>query len=315
MRRPAYVAAGTAWPVRAGGQGPAEALRTACGRASRHAGQFWNEDHYVGPRVPVAYTAVSTCDADRPRWPAIGTSAIEARSPASAMPRDDACLSACALHDHRAKGVEHRRQRRTGYRATGGVRQPRLATAGRCRRRIARSVPAENTRLYTVGHGARPVEALLAVLGATGVDLVVDIRRFPGSRRHPQFGRERLADALAAAGIGYDWQGDALGGRRPRSDRSRHIALREAGFAGYADHMGGPQFRAAVDVLIDRAARRRLAVMCAETVWWHCHRMLVADAAVLRGTGVVHLIEVGRSQPHRLSPTVRRGDDGWPVYD
>jgi uncharacterized protein (DUF488 family) len=167
----------------------------------------------------------------------------------------------------------------------------------------------------TVGHGARPIEAFLAVLRQAGVEVLVDIRRYPGSRRHPQFGREQLAVAVREAGIGYEWQGEALGGRRPRSRRSRHTALREAAFVGYADHMDTPTFRAAVDALIERATRQRPAVMCAETVWWHCHRMLVADALVLRGASVVHLLDVGRRQPHRLSATVRPGDDGWPVYD
>ena len=179
-------------------------------------------------------------------------------------------------------------------------------------------------RVFTVGHGARPVEAFLAVLGAASITVLVDIRRFPGSRRHPQFGREALAAALARAGIGYEWQGEALGGRRDRSPHTRHTALRVAAFAGYADHMDGPEFRTAVDALVRRAAAaapsgagggERLAVMCAETAWWHCHRMLVADALVLRGARVVHLLDVGRRQLHRLHPTLRRGDDGWPVYD
>jgi uncharacterized protein (DUF488 family) len=188
--------------------------------------------------------------------------------------------------------------------------------------------------VWTVGHGARPVEALVAVLREASVTALVDIRRFPGSRRHPQFGRGALAAPLAAAGIGYEWQGEALGGRRPRHPHTRHTALRVAAFAGYADHMDGAEFRTALDALVRRAgAGERLAVMCAETVWWHCHRMLVADALVLRGAvllhggpvlrgatvprgvRVVHLLDVGRRQEHRPHPTMRRGDDGWPVYD
>jgi uncharacterized protein (DUF488 family) len=166
--------------------------------------------------------------------------------------------------------------------------------------------------VFTVGHGARPVEALLAVLREPGVAVLVDIRRFPGSRRHPQFGREPLTGSLAEVGIGYEWWGEALGGRRSRVPGSRHTALRQAAFAGYADHMDTPEFRAAVDALLTRT---RPAIMCAETVWWHCHRMLVADALTMRGATVVHLLDVGRRQPHRPHPTVRRGDDGWPVYD
>jgi uncharacterized protein (DUF488 family) len=175
--------------------------------------------------------------------------------------------------------------------------------------------PAPDGVVYTVGHGARPIEAFLAVLRQASITVLIDIRRFPGSRRHPQFGREPLAATVTDAGIGYEWQGEALGGRRTGAPRSRHTALRTAAFAGYADHMDGGAFRAAVDALLVRARSERPAVMCAETVWWHCHRMLVADAVLIRGGRVVHLLDVGRRQPHRLTATVRRGADGWPVYD
>jgi uncharacterized protein (DUF488 family) len=166
--------------------------------------------------------------------------------------------------------------------------------------------------VFTVGHGARPAEALLGVLREAGVDLVIDVRRYPSSRRHPQYGRAALGAFLADAGIEYEWWGEALGGRRERSPSSRHTALREAAFAGYADHMDTDAFRAAVDAVL---ALDRCAIMCAETVWWHCHRMLIADALTMRGAMVAHLLDVGRRQPHRLHQTVRRGDDGWPVYD
>ena len=170
--------------------------------------------------------------------------------------------------------------------------------------------------MFTVGHGARTAEAFLAVLRDAGVTTLADVRRFPGSRRHPQFGRAALAAALAEAGIGYEWQGEALGGRRSRRPGTRHTALHHAAFSGYADHMDTGEFRAAVDELVRRAGRgERLAVMCAETVWWHCHRMLIADALAMRGATVVHLLDVGRRQPYRPHPNVRQGDDGWPVYD
>lgn len=172
-----------------------------------------------------------------------------------------------------------------------------------------------STHLWTVGHGARPLEPFLAVLVQAQVTVVVDVRRFPGSRRHPQFGRSALTDGLAAAGIGYEWWGEALGGRRSRSSASRHVALRQAAFAGYADHMDSPEFRTAVTDLLAQAARQRPAVMCAETVWWHCHRMLLADALSMRGATVTHLLEVDRSHPHRRHQAVRCGGDGWPVYD
>lgn len=170
--------------------------------------------------------------------------------------------------------------------------------------------------VWTVGHGARPADALVVVLRDAHIEVVVDVRRFPGSRRHPQFGRETLAATLAAADIHYEWWGESLGGRRSRSAATRHTALRHPAFAGYADHMDSDEFRGAVETLLSRAAQgTRIAVMCAETVWWHCHRMLIADAMVMRGTSVVHLLDVGRRQRHRLHSAVRRGPDGWPVYD
>jgi uncharacterized protein (DUF488 family) len=169
--------------------------------------------------------------------------------------------------------------------------------------------------VFTVGHGARPIDAFVAVLRSADVTTLVDIRRYPGSRKHPQFGRDTLAAALGEQRIGYEWQGDTLGGRRSRRAGSRHPALHNAAFAGYADHMDTPEFRAAVDALVARAAAERLAIMCAETYWRHCHRMLVADALTLRGAKVVHLLDPGRREEHRLHPTVRRGADGWPVFD
>ncbi|WP_432840152.1 DUF488 domain-containing protein [Dactylosporangium sp. CA-092794] len=170
-------------------------------------------------------------------------------------------------------------------------------------------------RIRTVGHGARPIGAFLEILAEAGIDTLVDVRRFPGSRRHPQFGRDALAAAVREAGLEYTWQGETLGGRRHGRPGSRHTALRNPAFAAYADHMDTPAFRGAVDDLIARAATELPAVLCAETLWWHCHRMLVADALVMRGAEVEHLLDAGTRQQHRLTPEVRRGPDGWPVYD
>jgi uncharacterized protein (DUF488 family) len=169
--------------------------------------------------------------------------------------------------------------------------------------------------VFTVGHGARSTEELLAVLRSAGVGELVDIRRHPGSRRHPRFGREALAAALGRAGIGYRWEGEALGGRRSVRADSRHTALARHTLAGYADHMDTVEFRSAVDAIVARAATARPAVMCAEGDWRHCHRMLVADALAARGARVTHLVAPGRSEPHRPHPTLRWGSDGWPVYD
>ncbi len=180
---------------------------------------------------------------------------------------------------------------------------------------VVDSGAAPPVRICTVGHGARPIEAFVAVLVEARVDTLIDVRRFPGSRRHPQFGRAELAAAVHEAGLGYSWQGEPLGGRRQARPGTRHTALRNAAFTAYADHMDTVVFRTAIDDLIARAASELPAVLCAETLWWHCHRMLIADALVLRGAAVEHLLEPGSRQQHRLTEGVRCGPDGWPVYD
>lgn len=168
----------------------------------------------------------------------------------------------------------------------------------------------------TIGHGARAIQEFLGLLRAARVAVLADVRRFPGSRKHPQFGREALAGALADVGMAYEWHGETLGGRRSARRGSRHTALRVAAFAGYADHMDTPEFRQAVTALAARAdAGERLAVMCAETLWWRCHRSFIADALELAGVEVTHLARPGERQRHRLHATARRGEDGWPVYD
>lgn len=172
------------------------------------------------------------------------------------------------------------------------------------------------TVLHTMGHGTRSVPELVAALGAAGVDVLVDVRRHPGSRRNPQLSGPSLAAELPAAGdIAYEWWGDELGGRRSGSVDSRHGVWRNDSFRAYADHMDTPGFRDAFRALVGRLAGEALAVMCAETLWWRCHRRLLADAATLQGIEVVHLLGEGRSAPHTLHPGVRADADGWPVYD
>lgn len=171
------------------------------------------------------------------------------------------------------------------------------------------------TTLYTVGHGTRTIEELRAVLAGADVTRVVDARRFPGSRRHPHFAREALERSLPAAGVAYDWRGETLGGRRSAAARpSRHPAWTNASFRNYADYMETATFRTALAELEAEAGRERLAVMCAETLWWRCHRRLIADAATVDGVDVVHLVRPGESQRHRLHPALRV-EDGKPVYD
>ena len=169
------------------------------------------------------------------------------------------------------------------------------------------------TTLFTIGHSTRTADELVALLRAAGIEVLVDIRRFPASRRHPHFGRDALARTLAGAGIAYAHEGDLGGRRAPRRD-SPNAFWRVDGFRGYADHMATPAFAAALERVLAQARERRVAVMCAEAYPSRCHRQLLADAAVARGATVTHLLGRGRSAPHALNPAARRGERGVLVY-
>ncbi len=159
--------------------------------------------------------------------------------------------------------------------------------------------------ICTVGHGTLPAEDFATLVAGAGIEVVVDVRSFPASRRHPQFGREAMERWLPDAGVAYRWE-PRLGGRRRPLPDSPHGALRVPAFRGYADHMETPEFHDAVDDLLAEAGARRATVMCAESVWWRCHRRLVADAVVLlRGATVEHLFHDGRLDPHRPTPEAR----------
>lgn len=168
-------------------------------------------------------------------------------------------------------------------------------------------------RVLTVGHGTSEQEQLAALLAGAGVARLVDVRRFPGSRRHPHVARAALAAWLPAAGVAYRWA-EALGGRRSPSADSVNTGLRNASFRAYADHMGTAAFRAAVDVLLADAAAAPTAVLCSESLWWRCHRRLLADHLVLvAGAAVSHLGHDGRLTPHAVTDTARL-HDGDLVY-
>jgi uncharacterized protein (DUF488 family) len=178
-------------------------------------------------------------------------------------------------------------------------------------------------RLRTVGHGAIEAEAFASLLSRSGVTWIVDVRAYPSSRRHPHFGRDRMAEWLPEAGVGYLWE-PRLGGRRRPVPGSPHLALADEAFRAYADHMGTAEFAAGVDALLDAvrdeeaaAGAGAVAVMCAESLWWRCHRRLLADALVLlHGVDVEHLFHDGRRQPHRPTEGVRvEGDRARLVYD
>lgn len=158
--------------------------------------------------------------------------------------------------------------------------------------------------IWTIGHSTRPLEVFLELLRSQQIALLVDVRRFPGSRLHPQFNAGPLAQSLKVAGIEYR-SDPGLGGRRtPRRD-SHNTAWKNASFRGYADYMETPEFGAALDRLVSDAATRRTAVMCAEAVWWQCHRALIADALKVRGVEVHHILDGPKVAEHPYTAAAR----------
>lgn len=160
---------------------------------------------------------------------------------------------------------------------------------------------ASPPQIFTIGHSTRPLGEFLACLRAHGVRRLVDVRTFPGSRRHPQYGAAALADSLAAEGVEYVHL-PALGGRRrPRPD-SPNDAWRNQSFRGYADHMASAEFAAGLAELRRLGAAGPTAIMCAEAVPWRCHRSLISDALIARGVAVVDIYSETVAKPHKLSP-------------
>jgi hypothetical protein len=151
--------------------------------------------------------------------------------------------------------------------------------------------------IWTIGHSTLPIESFLDALTTNAIALLVDVRRFPGSRRHPQFSRDALAPSLASSNIDYAHY-EALGGRRrPRAD-SHNTAWRNESFRGYADYMETPEFSRAIDALLRQAAAGRVAIMCAEMLWWQCHRGLIADYLKAGGHEVTHIGSGGKTASH-----------------
>ncbi len=170
------------------------------------------------------------------------------------------------------------------------------------------------TTYFTAGHGNRSIEEFVALLKEGSIEYLVDVRAYPASRRHPHFARAALERSLAEAGIRYEWEGKALGGRRRPAADSPHVALRSPAFRAYADHMASAEFHEGVERLDTLSRSARVAVMCAERLPWECHRFLISDYLVAGGAIVVHLVNAGSSREHRLNP-VARLRDGKLVYD
>lgn len=161
--------------------------------------------------------------------------------------------------------------------------------------------PLTELRIFTVGHSTRTQDEFIALLTSHGIGGIADVRRFPGSRRHPHFARESLARWLPESGIHYR-HFERLGGRRRPSASSPNDAWEHAAFRGYADYMASAEFQEELDELLGFSADGRVAVMCAEAQWWRCHRRLIADALLVRGVEVRHVMGAGRAPLHVLPP-------------
>ena len=155
--------------------------------------------------------------------------------------------------------------------------------------------------VLTIGHSNHPLDRFLALLARHEVEALVDIRRFPGSRKHPHFNRDSLAAALPKSGVEYRWL-EALGGRRDKQrDESPNLGLENEGFRNYADYMLTGDFREGVEKLLEVARQKRTAIMCAEGLFWQCHRRLVSDFLTANGVTVQHIMPSGDLRPHKLT--------------
>lgn len=152
--------------------------------------------------------------------------------------------------------------------------------------------------IWTIGHSTRSIDDFMSLLKQNEIKLIADVRMFPASRRYPQFGREALTKSLSARAIGYEHFPE-LGGRRKPNPDSRNTAWRNASFRGYADYMETEQFSRGIDRLLVLAHEAGpIAVMCAEAVWWRCHRALISDYLKSRGIEVMHIVDKNKIEPH-----------------
>ncbi len=158
--------------------------------------------------------------------------------------------------------------------------------------------------VWTVGHSTRSAEEFGEILSAHGIQVLVDVRSFPGSRRYPQFNKPALAHSLASIGIEYRHEPRLGGRRKPRAD-SHNTAWRNSSFRAYADHMESDEFRSGVEELLELARGARTAVMCAEALWWRCHRSLIADYLKAAGHSVVHIIDQTKTEEHPFTSAAR----------
>lgn len=159
-------------------------------------------------------------------------------------------------------------------------------------------------RIWTVGHSTRSAEEFNEILGAHQIEALVDLRSFPGSRRYPQFNKQQLATSLRANGVAY-FHLPELGGRRQARKDSMNTAWKNASFRGYADHMESEEFRQGIERLLEIAGQSSAAIMCAEALWWRCHRSLVSDFLKARGVEVIHILDATHEQEHPYTSAAR----------
>jgi uncharacterized protein (DUF488 family) len=169
--------------------------------------------------------------------------------------------------------------------------------------------------VFTIGHSTRPIEEFIALLREAGIALLVDVRAIPGSRHNPQFGGETLRASLGASGIAYRHMPE-LGGRRSSRGGapSPNGLWTNAAFRAYADYALTAPFRAGLAQLLALARAQRCAIMCAEAVWWRCHRRIIADYLLAAGEGVLHIMAPGDIEPARMTEGARRAPEGGLVY-
>jgi len=153
-------------------------------------------------------------------------------------------------------------------------------------------------RVWTIGHSTRSIDGFISLLEENGIKLLADVRSWPGSKRYPQFNKEALAELLSAHGIRYEHLPELGGRRKPKPD-SRNTAWRNASFRGYADHMETEEFQNGVTRLLDFASQAGpTAIMCAEAVWWRCHRALISDYLKACAIEVMHILDANKLEPH-----------------
>ncbi len=161
-----------------------------------------------------------------------------------------------------------------------------------------------NTTVWTIGHSTRSFDEFVELLATYELQTVADVRRLPGSRRLPQFDQDTLAQSLAEVGIGYRWFPELGGRRRARKD-SHNTAWRNLSFRGYADHLESEEFAHGFQELMTLAKEKRITLMCAEAVWWRCHRGLIADVLRIRGVEVLHILSLQKAVEHPFTSAAR----------